>query len=74
MKRPSSEDMLLAAEWLDENEGDPDESEPMKRVAEWLRFQVKKNEEYWAVREIALQSGVSISAARKALHKITKTK
>lgn len=44
MQRPSDDDLLLAAEWLDSNEGDKDESEPMKRVAEWLRSTVADGE------------------------------
>lgn len=36
MKRPTVEDMELAAEWLRSNEGDNGESETCSRVATWL--------------------------------------
>jgi len=66
--RPSDEDLLLAAEWLDENEGEADESEPMKRTATWLRTFVAqlsaREQDEKIVRELAAETGASITRAR----------
>jgi len=64
MKKPNEDDMLLAADWLDENEGDPDESEPMKRVAVWLREQAIKSQSEKAIRDIAKKTGCTLRHAR----------
>lgn len=66
-RRPKDDDILLAAEWLDENEGDPDEREPMQRVAAWLRAEVDRRNETRSVRKIARASGVSEARARAFL-------
>jgi hypothetical protein len=69
MKKPSDDDLLLAAEWLDSNEGEADESEPMKRVAEWLRNQVnqrRQNAENRAIiDELVKASGCTRAYAKK---------
>lgn len=70
MKKPSSDDMLLAAEWLDVNEGDEGESETCHKVADWLRKLVddadQKKVENIAVRELVKRSGVTMKRARQA--------
>jgi hypothetical protein len=70
MKRPDNEDLLLAAEWLDENEGAPEEHEPMDRVAKWLRSLVDKEILTKAVATISKEANVSHSEARKALRRV----
>lgn len=42
--RPSPDDMRRAALWLESNEGEPVERDPMVRVAEWLEDQAMQAE------------------------------
>lgn len=64
-----ADDLALAAEWLEENEGEDDERLPLLRVAAWLRSEVRKRNEDQTVREVAKRSGASIQNSRKALRK-----
>jgi len=59
----SSDDLLLAALWLDNNEGDPEEREPMQRVAQWLRAEAETR----TVRNVARQFGIPMKHARRAI-------
>lgn len=40
MRKPTDDQLLLAADWLDYNEGDSGEAEGCHAVAEWLRARV----------------------------------
>lgn len=67
-KKPSPEDFLTAAEWLDVNEGDDGEKESCHRVAEWLRDAVAKSDKRKAddsvIRQLAQKTGASTKDAR----------
>ncbi|ART61469.1 hypothetical protein CBP36_21105 (plasmid) [Acidovorax carolinensis] len=60
---PSADDLRAAAIWLDANEGDADEHEPLQRVARWLEQQADAKE----VRDMAREHGVRVGALRKRL-------
>jgi hypothetical protein len=64
--RPSNDDLLTAAEWLDVNEGDDGEKESCHATAVWLRSLVDKSDETNAIKKIAKEAGVPISRARQA--------
>jgi hypothetical protein len=63
--KPSDDDLLLAAEWLDSNEGNPDESDSMKRVAVWLRELASESQDDIIVKQLAKETGSTISRARE---------
>lgn len=63
MKRPSLEDMSLAAEWLDINDGSDGEAESCKRVAAWLEASARESVE----RDAARKANVPVQALRKRL-------
>lgn len=63
VKRPSSEDMETAAEWLDINEGELGEMESCRAVASWLRTQAIQQE----LRATAREHGVPAGALRTKL-------
>lgn len=60
--KPSADDMRLAAEWLDVNEGD-EESAACQRVAAWLVEQADAKD----LRDAAREHGVPVGALRKKL-------
>lgn len=62
MKRPSADDLYLAAQWLDVYEGAED-AEACKRVARWLEQQSDKA----AFAVECRKAGVSVKLARRAL-------
>lgn len=62
---PSADDLRAAAIWLDSNEGDAAEQEPLLRVARWLEQQAAAKE----LREVAKENGVPVGALRTALAK-----
>lgn len=62
VKTPSSNDMYLAAQWLDIYEGE-EEAQACQRVKAWLLIQADAAE----FREACRAAGVSVSKARKAL-------
>ena len=64
--RPTQDDLLLAAEWLDYNEGGDGESERCARVAEWLRKQVHNRQ----TAALAKQCGVSRAVVRAAITQV----
>ena len=77
MRRPSNDDLLTAAEWLDVNEGDVNESGGHEKIAchataEWLRSLVDKNDEVNRIKTIAKQAGVSVARARAAYRQVVK--
>lgn len=59
-KRPSADDLYLAAEWLEIYEGAED-AEACRRVAAWLRSQSDAAE----LRAACRAAGVSIAKLRK---------
>lgn len=63
MTKPSPEDLRAAALWLDSNEGDADERDPLLRVAHWLDAQAEAQE----LREAAREAGVPVAQLRKRL-------
>jgi ornithine carbamoyltransferase len=75
-RKPSNEDLLTAAEWLDVNEGDSGEKEACHATAEWLRDLVEKLDrqaaETNAVKKIAKEAGVPLAKAREALRAFKK--
>ena len=66
---PAVDDLLLAAEWLDNNEGDENESGPCQKVAKWLReyavVRAEQIDEDRIVTELAKQSGSTVKRARE---------
>lgn len=73
MRTPSDEDLLMAAFWLEQYENDESDETPdrarMLQVAEWLNAQVSKRREDRAVRQVARQSGASLSRSREVLRR-----
>jgi len=67
MKTPKPAHLLLAAEWLDENEGEDEERLPMRAVAEWLREMATKAANQQAFKEVAKERGVSVRQIRSML-------
>lgn len=61
MKRPSNDELYLAAMWLDSNEGYTGEREACARVALWLEEYAAAAEERAAARKV----GVSIAHLRR---------
>lgn len=64
---PLSEDLRLAAEWLDVNEGTEGESDSCKRVADWLRRKAERMEFEQAVLKVVKETGCTPLRARMAL-------
>lgn len=63
MKRPSYDELLLAADWLDENEGDGGEAYSCKAVAKWLREVAEDR----LIRSEARQAGVPVARLRRKI-------
>lgn len=61
--RPTLEQLTLAAEWLDENEGGGEESAACAAVARWLREEAQAR----MVRGEARKAGVPVAALRKKM-------
>lgn len=68
MKRPSADDLYLAAQWLDVYDGAEDAA-ACKRVARWL----EKQSDLQQFGERCRAAGVPVKLARQALSKITRT-
>ena len=66
-KKPSADDLYLAAQWLDVYEGAED-AEACKRVRAWLLQQADATEFREACREV----GVPVALARKAVRRAQK--
>ena len=66
MRRPSNEDLLTAAEWLDVNEGEEGEKEACHATANWIRNLVDQNDKDRIIKQIAQEAGVSVARARVA--------
>lgn len=64
------DDLRLAAEWCIENEGDPEESGPIHRVAEWLRRRADLLDEDREIREIERQANCNRAMAREVLRRV----
>lgn len=63
MNKPSYEDMGIAQEWLDANEGTDGESDSCKAVAKWLRQQMAASLE----RASARSAGVPVRKLRAVI-------
>ena len=61
MKTPPSDNMRLAADWLESNDGD--ERVVMLEIARWLRMQAQAKEE----REACRVTGVPVARARRLI-------
>ena len=57
-KPPSTDDLRLAAEWLDNNEGDGGESDSCKLVASYLRRIADRRDDDASLREAIRRSGM----------------
>jgi CubicO group peptidase (beta-lactamase class C family) len=67
MRPPTVEDLDQAIQWLEANEGDPVQRDPMIRVAVWLREQIKVAHRAQFVRQaekIGVFRGAAIKKAR----------
>lgn len=77
-RKPTAEEMDLAAEWLDVNEGDDGEGDACHAVAAWLREIAKaaatREAVTAAVHDYAREHGVKPAAVRKALRAVRKKK
>lgn len=65
MRRPCLEDLSVAAEWLQFNEGDDGEKEACSRVATWLDTYARESAERAAARRV----GCTVGYFRKYLAK-----
>ncbi len=63
MKAPTPDDLLLAALWLEQNEGEDDERGPMLRVAEWLKRQA--DAKYF--RDACRKAGITVKEALRRI-------
>lgn len=72
-KRASIDDLLMAAEWLDVNEGDNGERESCWRVAELLRREAEARGREITVRRVAKQNNTSKKIVREAIKRATKS-
>lgn len=63
MKRPTYDELLLAAEWLDINEGDGGEMYTCRAVAKWLR-EVADDA---VLRSEAKQAGIPVARLRRKM-------
>lgn len=68
--RASIDDLVTAAEWLDENDGRDGEQEACQRAAAFLRAEVAKRREAAAVTQVVKQTGVKRSKARDILRRV----
>ena len=68
-KIPNKEnENIVTRALLDSNEGDSDESDPMKRVAVWLRELASESQDDIIVKQLAKETGATISRAREFWH------
>lgn len=65
MNRPPLDDLNLAADWLEHNEGD--ESAALYDVADWLRSEVRKFQRERALALLAKKHGCTKAKVRKGL-------
>lgn len=72
MKRPSPDDMHVAAMWLEIYEGAEDAA-PCHRVAAWLKAESDKTELDQAARKAAKATGRSFSECRSRLRQMMTT-
>jgi hypothetical protein len=71
MPRVSTDDLNIAAAWLEANEGDEGEAEACQRVAAFLHAEIDRRHKAAAVRVIAREKNVSPAMVRKALARIS---
>lgn len=67
--RATIDDLVTAAEWLDENDGRDGEQEACQRAAAFLRAEVAKRRENAAVLQVSKQTGLKPSKARDVLRR-----
>jgi rRNA-processing protein FCF1 len=63
MKRPTEQQINIAIGWLDANEGEGDEAQACKAVAEWINAIANDA----MLREEARRAGVTVAALRRRL-------
>jgi rRNA-processing protein FCF1 len=63
MKRPTEVQINIATAWLDANEGEGEEAEACKAVAEWINGLANDA----MLREEARRAGVTVAALRRRL-------
>lgn len=63
VRKPSGEEMYVAAQWLRVNEGDKGESDACHKVADWLDYMDWKND----VRAIARAAKVPVAVVHERL-------
>lgn len=63
MKRPTEQQVEIARSWLEHNEGEQEEREACRAVAEWLGHQEQKR----MLRQEARKAGVPMSRLRQAM-------
>ena len=63
MKRPTEQQIEIAALWLDGNEGDGEEKEACAAVAVWLRHEANEA----MLRSEARKAGVTVARLRRAI-------
>lgn len=62
-RKPTSDELGTAIEWLRNNESDDEEGERCRAVADWLEAQ----ETQWMLRREARAAGVPVDALRRRL-------
>lgn len=60
-------DLVVAAEWLDNNEGEAREQESCQRVAEWIRRQIDRREKEAVVKEVSRKTGAGPASVRRKM-------
>ena len=70
MRKPTNEQFDVAIMWLQNNEGDGDEGEACKAVAEWLDHLMSED---W-LRSQAREAGVTVATLRRKLAEQAKTR
>ena len=69
MIRASIEDLRIAIAWLENNEGDEEESGACQRTAAFLKLQVTRRIENGVVRKFSKERGVEPSRVRAAINR-----
>lgn len=67
MPRVSTEDLNIAANWLEVNEGDNGEAEACQRVAAFLQAEIDRRHRKAAVRSIVREKNIPARLVRQAL-------
>jgi hypothetical protein len=70
MKRPTTQQLDIAAEWLLVNNGNEGEAEACKAVADWLQHIREQVETSAAIKAVAKETGARVSDVRKAVRTV----